>query len=226
MLGKKLALIVVVLAIALMPLSAGAQLNPRSKPTTVGPVTYDGDTYQGRKCKDGKFRTQGTSGQVTSKWTFCVFFHRYSAAQDNNSSRDYGAIWLATRVNPTNDWCVGRAISQLGVQTSGSGNVIKRAPQGQGRTVDRSREVQTRLVVDAGGSGSTQGVIKKNWTLHKGDLAIRKFKRNGFTNLRLKWNGQTKRTAAFAQAFEMSWPQGGTPPSIFPELRVRHDRCP
>jgi hypothetical protein len=103
--------------------------------------------------------------------------------------------------------------------------VIKRAPQGKGRTVDRSREVQTRLVVDAGGSGSTKGVIKKNWTLHKGELVIRKLKRNGFTNLRLIYDGQTKRTVALAQAFEISWPQGGTPPSIFPELRVRHDRC-
>ena len=225
MLGKKLALIVVVLAIAMMPLSAGAQLNPRTKPTTVGPVTFDGDTYPGRKCKDGKFRTQGTSGRVTSEWTFCVFFYRYSAAQDNNASRDFGAIWLATRVDPTERWCVGRAISKLGVQTSGSGNVIKRAPQGRGRTVRRSREVQTRLVVDAGGSGTTEGVIKKNWTLHKGELAIRKYKRNGFTNLRLTYDGNTRRKVAFAQAFEMSWPQGDAPPPIFPELRVRHDRC-
>jgi hypothetical protein len=225
MLGKKLALIVVVVALALMPLSAGAQLNPRTKPTTVGPVTFDGDTYKGRKCRDGRFLRNQTSGRAISNWTYCVFFYRYSAAQDNSSTRDFGAIWLSSRVNPTSGWCVERAISHLGVRTSGRGNVIKRAPQGTGRTVNRSREVLTRLVVNAGGSGSTKGVIKKSWTLHKGTLAIRRFKKNGFANLQLRYRGQTRRTAAFAQAFEMSWPQTGRPPSVFPELRVLHKRC-
>ena len=224
MLGKKLVLVLVVVTLALVPLSAGAQLNPRNKPTTVGPITFDGDTYAGRNCKDGKFRRNGSTGQVTSKWTFCTFFFRYSASQDNNSNRDFGAMWLATRVNPANGWCARRVISQLGVQTSGSGNVIKRAPQGHGRTVNNSRTVQTRLVVDAGGSGSTNSVLKRNWTLHRGDLAIRKFRQGGFTNLRLIYDGPTKKTTAFAGAFEMSWPQGGNPPSIFPELRALHSR--
>jgi hypothetical protein len=222
MLGKRLALIVLGVTLALVPLSAGAQLNPRNKPTKVGPVTFDGDTYAGRDCKDGKFRRNGTTGQVTSEWTFCTFFYRYSAAQDNSSNRDFGAMWLATRINPANGWCAKRVVSELGVQTSGSGNVIKRAPQGDGRTVNRSREVQTRLVVDAGGSGSTKGVLKKDWILRRGELTIRKFRREGFTNLRLVYDGPTKKTASFAQAFEMSWLQEGNPPSIFPELRALH----
>jgi hypothetical protein len=222
MLGKKLVLVVVAVALALTPLSAGAQLDPRNKPTTVGPVTFDGDTYAGRDCKDGKFRRNGTTGQVTSKWTFCTFFFRYSAAQDNSSTRDFGAMWLATRINPANGWCAKRIISQLGVRTSGSGNVIKRAPQGDGRTVDRSRKVQTRLVVNAGGSGSTKGVLKKGWILRRGELAIRRFRRAGFTNLRLVYDGPTKKTASFAGAFEMSWLQDGNPPAIFPELRALH----
>ena len=227
MLGKKLALIVLVVALALIPLSAGAQMNPRNKPTKVGPLTFDGDTYAGPNCKDGKFRRNGTSGQVTSNWTFCTYFYRYSTAQDNNSNRNFGAMWLSTRVDPTNGWCASRVISQLGVQTSGTGNVLNRAPQGRSREANSSRKVQTRLVVDAGGAGSTNGVLKKDWTLHRGELAIRKFKQGGFTNLRLNYEGPTKKTTAFAAAFEMSWPQGGNPPSIFPELRALHVKpCP
>ena len=224
MLGKKLVLIVVVVTLALVPLSAGAQLNPRNKPTTVGPLSFDGDTYAGRDCKDGRFRRNGTSGQVTSRWTFCTFFFRYSTAQDNNSNRDFGAMWLATRVNPTNEWCIRRVISQLGVQTSGSGNVINRAPQGSSLTANRSRNVQTRLLVDAAGEGSTNSVLKKGWTLHRGNVDIRRFTQGGFTNLRLNYGGRTKKTTAFAAAFQMSWPQGGNPPSIFPELRALHVR--
>jgi len=222
MLGKKLALIVLVGALALMPLSAGAQMSPRNKPTKVGPLTFDGDTYAGPNCRDGKFRRNGTTGEVTSNWTFCTYFYRYSTAQDNNSNRNFGAMWISTRVKPTNGWCASRVISQLGVQTSGTGNVIKRAPQGGGMEANNSRSVQTRLVVDAGGSGSTNGVLKKAWTLRPGDVNIRKFNQGGFTNLRLNYDGPTKKTAAFAGAFEMSWPQGGNPPSIFPELRALH----
>jgi len=224
MLAKKLVLIVVVVTLALVPLSAGAQLNPRDKPTTVGPLSFDGDTYAGRDCKDGRFRRSGTGSQVTSKWTFCTFFFRYSTAQDNNSNRDFGAMWLATRVNPTNGWCISRVISQLGVQTSGSGNVINRAPQGNSLTANRSRNVRTRLLVDAAGEGSTKSVLRKSWTLHRGDVDIRRFTQGGFTNLRLNYSGRTKKTAAFASAFQMSWPQGGNPPSIFPELRALHVR--
>jgi len=222
MLGKRSALVVVALALALTPLSAGAQMNPRSKPTTVGPLTFDGTTYAGPDCKDGKFRRNGDTGRVTSKWTFCTYFYRYSTAQDNNPNRDFGAMWLATRVNPTNGWCVRRAISQLGVQTSGSGNVLKRAPQGSRLGAQRSRQVRTRLVVNAGGSASTESILRKNWTLHRGEVKIRKFKREGFTNIQLNYGGPTKKTASFAAAFEMSWPQGGNPPSIFPELRALH----
>ncbi|CAN5490846.1 hypothetical protein BH20ACT23_BH20ACT23_17360 [soil metagenome] len=222
MLGRKLGLVVIAVALALTPLSAGAQMNPRSKPTTVGPLTFDGNTYAGRNCKDGQFRRNGDTGRVTSKWTFCTFFYRYSTAQDNNSNRDFGAMWLSTRANPTNGWCARRVISQLGVQTSGTGKVLKRAPQGSRLGANRSRKVQTRLVVNAGGSATTQSVLKKNWTLHRGEVDIRKFKRDGFTNLQLDYKGPTKKTAAFGAAFEMSWPQGQNPPSIFPELRVLH----
>lgn len=222
MLGKKFAFVVIAVALALTPLSAGAQLNPRTKPTTVGPLTYDGETYAGRDCKDGKFRRNGDSGQTTSSWTFCTFFFRYSTAQDNSSTRDYGAMWLATRINPTNGWCARRVISQLGVRTSGSGNVIKRAPQRRSLRANNSRSVQTRLLVDAAGSGSRNSSLRKNWTLHRGDVEIRKFGRDGFTNLRLDYDGPTKKTTSFAAAFEMSWPQGGKPPSIFPQLRTLH----
>jgi hypothetical protein len=222
MLGKKLALVVVAVALVLTPLSAGAQMNPRSKPTTVGPLSFDGSTYAGPDCKEGMFRRHGDTGRVVSRWTFCTFFYRYSTAQDNNSNRDFGAMWLATRVNPTNGWCARRVISRLGVQTSGTGRVHKRAPQRRSRGANRSRRVQTRLVVNAAGSGSTKSVLKKNWTLHRGELRIRKFRREGFTNLQLGYKGPTKKTASFAAAFEMSWPQGGNPPSIFPELRALH----
>ena len=222
MLGKKLALVVVAVALVLTPLSAGAQMNPRSKPTTVGPLSFDGSTYSGPDCKDGVFRRHGGTGRIMSKWTFCTFFYRYSRAQDNNSNRDFGAMWLATRVNPTNGWCARRVISRLGVQTSGTGRVHKRAPQRRRRGANRSRRVQTRLVVNAAGSGSTKSVLKKDWTLHRGEMKIRKFRREGFTNLQLGYKGPTKKTASFAAAFEMSWPQGGNPPSIFPELRALH----
>ena len=227
MLGKKLALIVLVGALALMPLTAGAQMSPRNKPTKVGPLTFDGDTYVGPNCKDGKFRRNGTTGEVTSNWTFCTYFYRYSPAEDNNSNRNFGAMWISTRVKPTNGWCASRVISQLGVQTSGTGNVINRAPQGDGMEANNSRSVQTRLVVDAGGSGSTNAVLKKDWTLRPGELKIRKFNQGGFTNLRLNYHGPTRASTAFAAAFEMSWPQNGNPPSIFPELRALHVKpCP
>ena len=220
--GMKFALAVVAVALALTPLSAGAQMNPRNKPTTVGPLSFDGSTYAGPDCKDGQFRRNGDTGRVMSKWMFCTYLYRYSTAQDNNSNRDFGAMWLATRVNPTNGWCARRVISQLGVQTSGTGKVLKRAPQKNRLGAKKSRKVQTRLVVNAGGQGSTKSVLKKDWTLHRGEVNVRKFKKDGFTNLRLDYKGPTKKTASFAAAFEMSWPQGGNPPSIFPELRALH----
>ena len=224
MLGRRFMVFLVAGALALTPLSAGAQLSPRNKPTTAGPLTYDGTTYGGRDCKEGDFRRNGDSGRVTSRWTFCTFFYRYSTAQDNNSNRDFGAIWLNTRVDPTNDWCVRRVISQLGVQTSGTGRVRKRAPQARTLTANSSRQIKTRLVVDAGGSGSTKGVLKKKWTLHKGRVKMRRFKQGGFTNLTLNYEGRTKKTTAFAAGFEMSWPEGQNPPSIFPELRALHQK--
>jgi hypothetical protein len=221
---RKLVAMVVLVALALTPLSADAQLNPRKRPTKTGPLTFDGDTYSGKNCRDGKFRRNGDTGQVTSRWTFCTFFYRYSTAQDNNSNRDFGAVWLATRVNPTNGWCVARVISKLGVQTSGTGRVFKRAPQGKTKKTNRSRKIQTRLVVNANRGGDSRGVLKKNWILHPDSLRIRRFKKGGFTNLRLQHNGGNKKTVALASAFEMSWPQGGNPPAISPELRALHLR--
>jgi hypothetical protein len=221
---KKLAAMVILVALALTPLSADAQMNPRKRPTKIGPLTFDGDTYSGKNCQNGVFRRDGDTGQVTSKWTFCTFFYRYSTAQDNNSNRDFGAMWLATRVDPTNGWCAARVISKLGVQTSGSGRAFKRAPQGTTKETNQSRKVQTRLVVKANGGGDTKAVLKKGWILHPNNLKISRFQKDGFANLRLHHSGKTKKTVSFASAFEMSWPQGGNPPAISPELRALHMR--
>jgi hypothetical protein len=215
---------VVLVALALTPLSADAQMNPRKRPTKLGPLTFDGDTYSGKNCKDGVFRRNGDTGQITSRWTFCTFFYRYSTAQDNNSNRDFGAMWLATRVDPTNGWCAGRVITKLGVRTSGSGRAYKRAPQGKTKNTNNSRKVQTRLVVNADRGGDTKSVLKKRWIFHPDRLKISRFKKDGFANLRLDYSGETKKTVSLASAFEMSWRQGGNPPAILPELRALHLR--
>jgi hypothetical protein len=215
---------VVLVALALTPLSADAQMNPRKRPTKLGPLTFDGDTYSGPNCENGVFRRNGDTGQMTSRWTFCTFFYRYSTAQDNNSNRDFGAMWLATRLDPTNGWCAARVISKLGVRTSGTGRAYRRAPQGKTKNTNNSRKVQTKLVVNANRGGDSKSVLKKGWIFHPDRLKIRRFKKNGFANLRLEYIGETEKTVSLASAFEMSWPQGGNPPAILPELRALHLR--
>ncbi len=219
---KKLLVVAVALALSVTPLSATAQLDPSSKPNKEGPLTYDGDTFGGRDCKTGRFRRHGTSGKVTSKYKFCTFFYRYDPTKDNNANRDFGAVWFATRVQPQNDWCAKQVKSKLGVQTSGTGKVHNRAPKGTSLGATKSRTVKTSLVVDANGGGSGTGRLQKKWTLHPKGMKISKFKKDGFTNLLLDWEGKTKKTTSFASAVEMSWQQGGAPPSIFPELRALH----
>ncbi|MGH2752221.1 MAG: hypothetical protein ACRDK3_15330 [Actinomycetota bacterium] len=219
---KKLLVIATALTLTLTPLSATAQLDPRTKPVKRGPLTFDGDTYPGRDCKKGRFRRHGDSGRVTSYYRFCTFFYRYSPAEDNNSNRNFGAIWFATRVNPTNGWCAKRVLSKIGVQTSGPAKVHNRAPAGKTIGTNDSKKVKTKLVVDADGDGSANGVLKKNFILYPDELKIRRFKKDGFTNLLLDWRGRTKKTVSFASAVEMSWRQGESPPSIFPQLRSLH----
>ena len=217
---KKVVGVITALALALTPLSATAQMNPSNKPTKRGPLLYSG-IYKGPDCKKGKFRSNG--GQVTSNYKFCTYFYRYDPAQDNNPSRNYGAMWLSTRVDPTNGWCVDRVKSRLGVDTSGPRSVHNRAPKAKVIRSGGGKKVQTRLVVDADGGGSQRGVLKQKWTHLPQITKIKKFTQSGFANLLLDWNGRTKKTVAFAGAFEMSW-TGSAPPSIFPQLRALHVR--
>lgn len=216
---KKSVLIVTALALALTPLSAAAQLNPGDRPNRTGPLRYF-DVYDGPDCKRGKFRSN--SGQVTSKYKFCTYFYRYRPGLDNNPNRDYGAIWFSTRVNPTNGWCADRVKSKLGVNIRGARSVHNQAPNA---TIIRSsgpKSVRTRLVVDANGGGTRPGVLKQRWTHYPQITRIGKFRRNGFAFLRLDWNGRTKKTVAFAGAFEMSWTEAKPPPPIAPQLRALH----
>lgn len=215
---KKVVVVVTALALAVVPLSATAQLKPGNKPTKRGPLQYS-SIYEGPDCKKGRFRS--SSGQVTSDYTFCTYFYTYDPARDNNPSRDYGAMWLSTRVNPTNGWCADRVKSQLGVDTRGSRAVHSRAPKAKVIRSNGSKSVRTQLVVNGNGGGSQRGVLKQRWTHRPQVTKIRRFKRNGFATLLLDWNGRTKRTVAFAGAFEMSW-TGTQPPSIFPQLRALH----
>jgi len=215
---KKVIGVVTALTLALTPLSATAQLNPSNKPTKRGPLQYSG-RYKGPDCRKGKFRSN--SGQVTSNYKFCTYYYKYSRAQDNDASRDFGAMWLSTRVDPTNGWCVDRVKSKLGVEIRGSRAVHNRAPQA--KFIRGAKKVKTRLVVDANGGGSQTGVLKQNWAHVPQETRVKRFTKNGFANLLLDWNGRTKRTVAFAGAFEMSW-TGSAPPSIFPQLRALHVR--
>jgi len=217
---NKVVVIVTALTLALTPLSATAQLNPGTKPTKSGPLQYSG-IYRGPDCRKGKFRSNG--GQVTSNFKFCTYFYRYDPAQDNNPSRNFGAIWLSTKVDPTNGWCADRVKSKLGVDTSGPRAVHNRAPKARAIRSSGAKRVRTRLVVDANGGGSQRGVLKQRWTHLPQATTIKKFQKNGFANLLLDWNGRTKKTVAFAGAFEMSW-TGARPPSIFPQLRALHVR--
>jgi hypothetical protein len=215
---KKVVLMVTALALALTPLSATAQLNPGNKPSKRGPLQYS-DIYKGPDCRKGKFRSN--SGQVTSNYKFCTYFYAYDPARDNNASRDFGAMWLSTRVNPTNGWCADRVKSKLGVDTRGTRSVHNRAPNTKVIRSSGAKSVRTRLVVDANGGGSLRAVLKQRWTHYPQNTRIKKFKRDGFTTLLLDWNGRTKKTVAFAGAFEMSW-TGAQPPDIFPQLRALH----
>ena len=215
---NKVAVIVTALALALTPLSATAQMNPSTKPTKRGPLQYSG-IYKGPDCKEGKFKSNG--GQVTSNYKFCTYFYLYDPAQDNNPGRNFGAMWLSTRVDPTNGWCVDRVKSRLGVDTSGSKAVHNRAPKRKVIRSSGAQRVRTRLVVDANGGGSQRGVLRQRWTHFPQVTRITRFKKGGFTNLLLNWNGRTKKTVAFAGAFEMSWTRA-KPPPIFPQLRALH----
>ena len=215
---KKVVLIVTALALALTPLSASAQLDPGDRPHRSGPLTYS-DVYKGPDCKRGRFRSN--SGQVTSKYKFCTYFYLYRPSLDNNPDRDYGAIWFSTKVNPTNGWCADRVKSTLGVNTRGKRSVHNRAPRGKLIRSSGPRSVRTRLVVDANGGGTRPAVLKQRWTHYPQVTRIRKFERNGFAFLRLGWDGRTKKTVAFAGAFEMSWTKR-RPPPIAPQLRALH----
>lgn len=215
---KRVIGIATVLALALTPLTASAQLNPGTQPAKRGPLKYS-DDYKGPDCRKGKFRSNG--GQVTSSYKFCTFFYTYNPDKDNNPNRDYGAMWFATRVNPRNGWCADRVKSKLGVQTSGNGSVHNRAPRAKAFRSSDAKTVRTKLVVDANGNGSKTATLQRKWTHFPDKTRITKFKRDGFTNLKLDWNGRTKRTVAFAGAVEMSW-SGAQPPSVFPVLRALH----
>ena len=216
---KKLVLLATALLVALSALPATAQLDPRTRPKKRGPLAQDNSVYPGRPCKKGKFRD---GGEVTSRYAFCTYFYSYDPARDNNAERDYGAIWLQTRVNPENRWCADRVKTRLGIDITGSGSVHNRAPGRKRIRTKRPRDIATRLIVDANGRGSGKGVLRASWTIRRKGVTIRRSTSGGFRNVQVNWRGRTRKALAFVAGFEISWPQGGAPPDVFPQLRARH----
>lgn len=174
--------------------AGAAQLDARERPTSSGPLTFEGKSCVKQKIRSG--------GRVLAEARACVFLYSLSPAAELDPFRDYGAAWAQTELDPARGWCASKVRSGVFLPQEAEGHA--RAPKR--RRVDESRRVTTKLAVDARGTAIADASLRQRYLLHPEGITGRV--EDGGRTYTVKWTGRTPKTVAFALGLEFSVPAG------------------
>ncbi|MGH2734984.1 MAG: hypothetical protein ACRDKZ_05350 [Actinomycetota bacterium] len=213
---KLMAALVAALLVAPAGGPNASQMRPAGEPTTSGPISYDPETYEAEsRCRRRKLTFEG---ETTGVYRYCTFFLRFDPESETDVERDYGAVWIQSRLNPRNGWCAERMKTVIGIGPEAE--VHDKAPRGTAIT-ERKRK-RARLVVDAEGAALEEAVVRNAFTLYPDRMRVRKASEDERVELRIAWAGATRKSIAFAGGVEISWDVEGLPslwPGATPRLR-------
>jgi hypothetical protein len=190
--------------VALVGLPAPAHADQLSAKTE--PKVSDNLESQGKKCATERDKHDGVVVAVVKA---CQRFYTLDTASETNESRDYGAFWLQSTIDPKPGWCA----------TSGSSDIVfparlvlvSKTPEAE-ETTKKSKRLKTELIVDAGGNASTAGSISQSSTLYPDKQTPSVTRKEKNTRLRLKWTGSSGEKLAFVSGVQISWSAEEGPP--------------
>lgn len=188
----------IVLACLLLPVgTARAQLDARERPRVTGPLAF-----LGKRCDR---RVEWAGGRIIATSRSCLRLYAFDPARENNSSRNFGVVWMQSNVDARRRWCATEAKSVISFPRRV--RVLGTTPGDRGAS--RSRLVRARLRVDnaADKAATIQNVFRLN------PQGMRTGTMNDGTSFHATWRGSTRRALGFALGVELSWEQGADPPS-------------
>ncbi len=188
----------IVLACLLVPIGpASAQLDARERPRVRGPLAF-----VSKRCEQ---RVDRAGDRIIATSRSCFRFLAFDPAQENNSSRNFGVLWMQSNVNARKRWCATEAKSII--RFPGRVRVLDVAPGDRGAS--QPRLVRARLRVD--NATDNPATIRNAFRLYPRVLRTRKI--NEGTGFQAVWRGSTRRALGFALGVELSWAEGSGPPS-------------
>ena len=203
----------VVLVMALAAPASAAQLDPRTAPTTTGPLIEDSDSYEGNRCSRNVIK--GSNDEVAAVAKFCWTFYRLDPSAETDTARDYGVWWIQSRVKPRNGWCVSKVVTQMAMSQGSTMHGIS----GRDYEATSAKAITPKLNVDAEGNASTPASVKQSLTLIPNKLVTKLVAETN--NFKMVWTGGTRRAVAAAGGVEGSWDTKSGPPVFLPGMSPR-----
>lgn len=173
--------------------AAADQLDHRDPPEVSGPLEL-----ADRDCVRSAARRKG---EVAAVAKLCLFAYLFDPASETQTTEDFAAAWLQSKISPRNGWCVTRVQQDILIPAFAEYD-------GKVKLRDTKRRIRhtSRLDVDANGTASETGTIEQTYTLFPRRTSITSFDNaDGEHVYRMKWRGNTRKNLAFPTGAEVAW---------------------
>ena len=207
-------LLAMVAGVLLVPSPSGAatQMNATDDPRVTGDLELQTD---GCRSQQENYR-----GQVVAKGKTCLRIYTYDSASEDDTSRNYGVVWLQSNLNSSRGWCGSEVLSDVDLPSNV--RVESREP----RTVNVNRNAkpyETSVTAGAGGQSTseTEAAVSQDQLLYKDSVTTKVQSGNVF---RLKWTGLESDKLGFASGAEISWAEEDSPGAISFRLNYQLSR--
>lgn len=176
---------------------AAALAAPASEPRAAGPWS---PTYSPPTCDAGPL--EYSDGTVAVDTRTCEWWFQYATASETDTTRDYGILWLHTRVDPRPGFCVRKVL--MGLQ-AGDGFSAHAATRPRDVVIRAGRHTKMQLATDARGNGLQEASVEQDVLLRPGRLEVRRLSTEGWSRGRWTAAGPQTKPVDLALGIEVSW---------------------
>ena len=210
-----LALFVALCLVAL--LAPGAEARP--PPKRSGPLNFD-ERRCSRAIEEWRNPKTGRMETVARSKT-CVLFYTYDPLAEDDEERDFGVVWVQSRVKPRNGWCARRVASDLFVSKDTKIHTTRpKKTQGTGS----SRQLRVKLGTDANGAGAKTGTVSEIIKIFPKKLRHSTTTTDTSRVFRQRWSGLRGKPLNFASGAEVSWAIDDPPDALTSGLTYRFEK--
>lgn len=201
------AIVILTLTLAGMPSAPAAQMGAKKDPRVRGELEL-----VARKC-GRRVEKKPNSDQTIGVGVSCLFFYQFDPADETDTSRDHGVVWIQTTFDAMNGYCARRVDSDV-VLPEGVGPHSFAPPK---KLETQQRKAMTvKLTTNAQGNSMLKGSVAQTFDLYPNSAAadVKELK-NGKSRFRLEWTGATDKKLGFASGIQISWDVVAGLPSDF-----------